>query len=381
MTTTIVRTATLVLAAGLTLSAQGKTFSHEIKTSPGQILELRLEVGGQVTIFGSDAASVQVEATFAGPDAGDVIVSARQTGGGVEVASNWTTEPRQRAMASGRFTIRVPRRFHLHIGSMVGNLTVDNVEGQVWGETRGGNLSLKRLSGKLQMTTRGGNISVSDSRLDGMVSTAGGDITLEDVVGHLETNSMGGDVVSRSTGRRVEGTTAPAPREMRVKTTGGVDLAEAMAGATVTNVGGNIHIQRAADHVQVTTTGGDVRLDSVDGWIEVTAVGGDIVATMVGDPARGDRHVRLVSTKGDITLTVPASLDMRFDIALSYTRNSRQNYEIRSDFPVQIRRTTEWDYAKGDPRRYVYGTGTAGKGRHLVHIETVNGDVIIRKAR
>src|SRR5688572_29511444 len=380
MTTTIVRTATFVLAASLSLSAQGKGFRHEIKASPGQILELRLEVGGQVTIVGSDAPSVLVQATFGDRDAGDVTVSARQTGGGVEVASNWTAEPRRRASASGRFTIRVPRRFHLHIDSMVGNLRVDNVEGQVWGETRGGNLTLTRLSGNVHLTTRGGNVHVSNSRLDGRISTEGGDVTLEDVVGNLESTSKSGNVASRSTPRRGEGMTAPRPREMRITTTGCVDIAEAMAGATATNVGGNIRIRRAADHVQVTTTGGDVHLDAVDGWIQVTAVGGDIVATMVGDPGRGDRHVSLVSTMGNISLTVPASLDMRFDISLAYTRNSRQNYEIRSDFPLEVRRTTEWEYAKGERRRYIYGTGAAGKGRHLVHIETVNGDVIIRKA-
>lgn len=47
---------------------------------------------------------------------------------------------------------------------------------------------------------------------------------------------------------------------------------------------------------------------------QYSATGLYLVATMVGDPDRGDRHVRLVSTGGDILLTVPEALGMRFDI-------------------------------------------------------------------
>jgi DUF4097 and DUF4098 domain-containing protein YvlB len=152
-----------------------------------------------------------------------------------------------------------------------------------------------------------------------------------------------------------------------------------MAGANVSTMGGDVHISRAAQYVKASTMGGEVRLDAVDGWIEASTMGGNVMATMVGDPARGDRHVKLTSMGGDITLTVPAGLDMRFDITLAYTRNSKQNYEIRGDFPVQTRRTSEWEYRKGDARRYIYGTGTAGSGKNVIEIETVNGDVIIRK--
>ncbi|HET9385344.1 MAG TPA: DUF4097 family beta strand repeat-containing protein [Gemmatimonadales bacterium] len=379
MTDTIARTAGVILAAGLSLSAQGKTFTDEIRVSPGQALELRLDTRADVTITGSDDAWVRVQAIPGDQGASDGVVTTRPTSRGVQIVSKGAGETRFLTGNPARLTIVVPRRFDVHITSMVGNLRVENVEGQIDGETKGGNLTLTGLSGGLNLTTRGGDIHVSNSRLDGKVVTMGGSVTLEDVAGHVNSVSMGGSVVSR-TARRNGGAAPGPPGELRITTTGGaIDVAEAMAGAIVTTTGGAIHIQQAAGYVRATTTGGEIRLDSVDGWIEATTPGGGVIATMVGDPDRGDRHVRLVSVGGDITLTVPESLGMRFDITLAYTRNSRQNYEIHSDFPLQIRRT-DWEYATGDRRRHIYGTGTAGNARHLVHIETVNGDVTVRKA-
>jgi hypothetical protein len=42
---------------------------------------------------------------------------------------------------------------------------------------------------------------------------------------------------------------------------------------------------------------------------------------------------------------------------------------------------TAWDDHEGTPRRYVRATGVVGKGRGLVRIKTVNGDVELRRAK
>ena len=126
--------------------------------------------------------------------------------------------------------------------------------------------------------------------------------------------------------------------------------------------------------------GGDVRIDAIDGWIEAMTMAGAVTATMVGNPGAGDRHVELRSKSGDITLSVPEGLGMQIDVTLAYTRNSRKDYRITSDFALQRRETSDWDCSAGTPRRYLYGTGTIGSGSHGVRIETINGDVTIRKA-
>lgn len=374
------RTGAWGLAAVLLMAAPMDSFGQEVKASPGQTLDLQLVTGATVHIVGWDEPSVKVDAVKKGRDADMVRVEVRRTARGVEVLSEYTTKRESRSSRI-EIDIKVPRRFDVEIDSMGGEVRIEDVEGTMRGRTMGGDLTLTRLRGRLELSTMGGAIQLTASRVDGTVSTMGGNVTLEDVTGNVRGSSMGGNVVTRNVKRSSTAAASPSSaKEVQISTMGGeISIADAMAGANVSTMGGNIRILQAARHVKASTMGGDVRLDAVDGWIEATTMGGNVMATMVGDADRGDRHVKLTSMSGDITLTVPPSLGMRFDIKVAYTRNSRQDYKILGDFPVQIRSTTEWDYSKGSPRRFIYGTGTAGSGKHVIEIETVNGDVTIRK--
>ena len=82
-------------------------------------------------------------------------------------------------------------------------------------------------------------------------------------------------------------------------------------------------------------------------------MGGDIDVTMVGDPSRGRRDVRLDSKGGDVTLTLPDGLSMEIEIVLAYTKKSGQDYEIESDFELEVRRSANWEYDDGQPRTYM----------------------------
>ncbi|MBC7911086.1 MAG: DUF4097 family beta strand repeat protein, partial [Pyrinomonadaceae bacterium] len=129
---------------------------------------------------------------------------------------------------------------------------------------------------------------------------------------------------------------------------------------------------------KVKTMGGDINIESVDGWVNATTMGGDISVSMLGNS--GGRHdVELTSYSGDITLTVPANLSMEFDISLAYTKNREGRYRITSDFPLQQREDAEWTYDKGDPRKYIYGTGSAAGGANRIKISTINGNVRVKK--
>jgi DUF4097 and DUF4098 domain-containing protein YvlB len=379
--------ATIVAVLGATgVAAQSDIYREEVSASAGEHLELRLRTGGSVHIVGTDLSSVRVEATKRGRDAADVEIRIRRVGRRtVQVVSEYDGRPDNRS-SNISFVIQVPRRFDIELDSMGGEVRIEDVEGEIRGGTMGGELTLARLRGRLNLSTMGGNIELRDSQVDGSVSTMGGTVTLEDVTGNVNGSSMGGNVVYRNV-RRSSTSASSSPsssmstaKEVRISTMGGdVNVADATAGANVSTMGGNIRIAQAAQYVKASTMGGNIRLDSLDGWVEASTMGGDVIVTMVGDPERGDRHVKLTSMGGDITLNVPASLGMRFDITLAYTRNSKQNYEIRSDFPIQTRRTSEWERTKGDARRYVYGTGTVGSGRHVIEIETVNGNVNVRR--
>jgi DUF4097 and DUF4098 domain-containing protein YvlB len=206
---------------------------------------------------------------------------------------------------------------------------------------------------------------------------------------------MGGQMIRRNvTNRRGDST----KDEVHISTMGGnIEVDDAPSGADVQTMGGNISIRSASKFVKaktmggsieigqangtvnVTTMGGDIQIDSVDGTVQATTMAGDINVTLVGDPEKRDRAAKLKSMSGDVALTVPSSLSMGVDITLAYTRESSRDYKIISDFPIQLDSTKEWDHSQGSPRKYIYGTGTIAGGKNKLKIETVNGDVYLKK--
>jgi DUF4097 and DUF4098 domain-containing protein YvlB len=197
------------------------------------------------------------------------------------------------------------------------------------------------------------------------------------VKGDIKASSQGGNVVYKNVTRRTGNSTA---EELKITSMGGdINVDEAPAGADVHTMGGDVHIRDAHEFAKAKTMGGNIEIDAVDGWVDATTMGGDVTVHMVGDPEKGNRDVEIQSMSDDVTLTVPAALSMDFEITLAYTNNSRMNYKISSDFPLNQEHSPEWDRSRGTPRKYVYGKGSVSGGRNKIRISTVNGNILLRK--
>jgi len=125
--------------------------------------------------------------------------------------------------------------------------------------------------------------------------------------------------------------------------------------------------------------GGEINIEEIDGGVKATTMGGDITVNMIGNPDQYDRDVVLSSMGGDIILTVPEGLSMDFDCKITVTRRSRDSYKIISDFAIKIEKSE--DYSDGSARYYIYGTGKVKNGKNKIRIDTVNGDIVIKKGR
>lgn len=350
----------IITTAAALLIALPLFAAQRVPAKSGGTLDVKLNPGGAITIVGTSAAEVVVEAT--------------NDEGNVEVSRRGDTVTVERDM--GRrvdLRIEVPSSFNIQLHTNGGGVSIANVSGTIKGRTMGGPLKLEKLRGKLDMETMGGNIDLTDSEVDGEVSTMGGRVLLKNVSGDINGKSMGGNVIYDNV-TRPDGSTGKA---VVISTMGGrIDVATAPAGADVKTMGGDIHIKQAAEYVKASTMGGDVRIDAVDGTVSASTMGGNVDVTVVGGSAR-DRDVELKSMGGEITLTLPANFAGTFDVEIIYTRNSRRDYKITSDFPLNITETPEWSYSRGVPRKTIRGTG--GSGGNTVKIETTNGDVVIRK--
>ncbi len=399
---------TLTLIALFTIGLSAETVQKEFKTQPGDILKTDIETGGDLTITGWDRDVVNIMVNYHGSDCNDLDLALEKRSNIIFVGSeckydNWDTN------CDIAFEIMVPFEFDLDLESNGGDFIITNVKGRLEGKTMGGDLELVRLTGYLHFVSMGGEIDLRNSEVDGLVKTMGGNVTIRDVVGDvkgktmggnvyyknvtssdggtIETSTMGGNVDIHSQNQSVKASTMggninASGKEVNVSTMGGnIDIANAPDGADVHTMGGDIYIKSAGKYIKAKTMGGDINVDAIDGKIKATTMGGDIEVVMVGDPKQGERSIELNSYGGDIVITVPDGLDMQIEIELAYTKSSRRDYKINSDFNLKIEESDEWErsFLFGEPKKTIYGSGVVGNGGNYVTIKTTNGNISLKK--
>lgn len=363
---------TVIFMVALGLGAAGAdALEREFSVGSGGQLEFDLRTGGDITIVGWSNESVKVLAEVKGRSADIVDLRVEEQDGGVLIRSEFI-EHRKSQSTSIDFEVWVPSVFDVKIDSMGGGVSIDGVEGTFSGRTMGGKLKLTNLKGELQLTTMGGSITLTNSDVDGRVKTMGGKALVEDVFGDVKVTSMGGEV----THRRVTRTHGESiGDQVKIDTMGGdINVTEAPNGADVHTMGGDIRIDSAREFVNAKTMGGDIRIKEVDGWVKATTMAGDVDVMVIGG-----HDVKLTSMHGEVTLVMPEGADLDIDIRLDYTKNSSRDYQIFSDFPIQVEESTDWDYEQGSPRKTIHGTAAGGGNR--VVIRTVNGNVYLKRSR
>lgn len=354
----------------------GETLHKEFKIAPRKKLSIDINSGGSIDIVGWNKDVVSVDVEYYRDEHDMDGIEFKEVNDGLEIEVGYWGD-----YDHLEFHINVPNKFDVEVNTMGGDINITDVEGEFSGQTMGGALNFKNLKGRVDITTMGGDIELLDSELDGNLKTMGGEVLFENVVGNVDGSSMGGNVQYRNVKER-SGKWKAREKEVSITTMGGsISVDDAPMGAKVNTMGGDIDIDNAKVYVDATTMGGDIDIRKIDGWIKSSTMGGNVTAVMVGNPNEGDRHVDISSMGGDIDVTLPADLSIEFDVRLTYTKNSRKNYKIESDFDIKIEESKEWTYSRGTPRKYIDGTGKVKGGKHLVRIETINGDIRIRKGK
>jgi DUF4097 and DUF4098 domain-containing protein YvlB len=363
----IVISAILLLVS---LSAQERS-KWEFKSAPGKSLEVDMTTQYDITVTGWDKDLILVESDIEKGDDEEESLNFHHTNGNLKINSGFMDH------GGSELNIRVPKTFDLDLATMGGDIRIENIEGEIVGKTMGGDLEFFDLKGSLEFTTMGGDVEVYNALISGELKTMGGDLDFENVAGTLKASTMGGDVSFRSSKKDMPKKDAG---ELQLSTMGGdIRVDSAPMGVSVNTMGGDIIIRSAGKYVKANTMGGDIDINEIDGSIKATTMGGEVNAQMVGDPDKGDRDVKLSSMGGSIRLTVPAGLSMDFDIKLTYTKQGKKQYTIQSDFPITLKESESWDYSQGSPKKYIFGSGQVAGGKNKIKIETINGDIVIKK--
>lgn len=340
----------------------------EFNVSPGNQLDIDLETGGTISVKGWDKNVVSVKASLSGKNWKDIQMEITENSGNVRIHSE-AYKHRKHWNANADLEIFVPKKYDVQLETMGGDVTLNNIEGEMSGQTMGGRLDLSNLKGDLNLKTMGGSIDLRNSDVDGEVNTMGGNVNIQDVSGSVKGSSMGGNVVYNNVKRKGETSTSKA---IKITTMGGaIDLNEAPAGADVHTMGGNITINSASKFVKAKTMGGDIEIKEVDGDVDATTMGGDLHIKILGNDKTSGRDIHLVSMSGDVVLLVPKNFSM--DIKAEVPNDS---FDIISDFQIEKKILKNHD-DDDDDEEYIRGTGKILGGNNMVTLEAKNGNIRI----
>jgi hypothetical protein len=350
------------------------TSEKEYDLGMGKNLEVDLEYGGSITITGWDKEKLNVRLLSKG-SYNNYELNVENIADGIKVTTDILKSKHNHGNIE--LEIKAPKKCNLELNTSGGEISIDSIEGEINGETKGGRLSLNNLKGKLHCSTMGGRIDLTSSNVDGEVSTMGGEINIEDVVGDIKGKSMGGSVSYKNVTNRKGESTGSA---IILSTMGGgLNVDNAPGGTDLNTMGGEIKVGKAQKYVKAKTMGGNIKIKEVDGWVEATTMGGEISVNLLDELKNEKHNVKLKSMGGDITLYVPDNFSMDVDITLAYTKNNEDEVDIISDFNINKERTKEWDTSKGSKKKYIYGTAKLNGAKNKVIIETVNGNVYLKK--
>ena len=323
------------------------------------------------------------------------------------------------------FTIQVPAKFSLDVSTQGGDIDVNSIEGEIklatsGGDidladitgnadvkTSGGDLSLKKINGELVAKTSGGDIDASDISASASVATSGGDIELTGIKGAVKAttsggdidvrqcdsevslNTSGGDITVSGVGAGLHASTSGGDIDVRqvkgeisLNTSGGdIQVSGTGGPLTVNTSGGDIEAQNIQIGAKANTAGGDIELGDVKGFIEANTAGGDIEGQITLEDFSKDHHATMNTAGGDLTLTIPANMPASIRAKIKIRDGGWEDYNIYSDFPIKIESDSSTDEDKSWRRREgeIQASGDINGGGDLLQLETVNGNIYIKK--
>ena len=391
------------------------SFQLSAPVKSGGTLNIDLKTGGRLVITSWDRPEVFVRASLAGRDWRRTAVRLRPYDGDATLESEYTGSSNNQS-SSHAFDIQLPKNFNVRINSAGGSVSIAGVDGRFTGNTGGGEINIEKSNGDVDLRTGGGDIHVSDSNVNGSVSTGGGLVKIERVNGNLEGTSGSGPVIyaqssrnrsssgfgfstgdggkdgdvsvstSSSGGRSITSyvrdgnkLTGFSDNAIMMSYAGGaISLPSAPDGARVRTGGGRIRIGPSGGVVSATTGGGDIDIGPATGSVEAQTGAGRVAIELTGP----DSHqVEVTSGKGEVVLTVPANLNATLDLETAYTDNLGHKTRIVSDWPLTTTETSNWDSSNGTPRRYVRARQSIGTGGAVIHVRTVNGNIVLQRAK
>ena len=351
--------------------------------------EVKIEELKKMDIFSENEAKTAMRETESGYEKSGNTIRI----GGPAFDRNWI---------ESRFNITLPSAFNCDVETDGGDLDISKLQGEVRASTGGGDILLNTIDGDVRVKTGGGDIEILKTTKNVDASTGGGEINIDDVKGAVEASTGGGDITIRNAENRTRVSTgggdidiedtkgevivSTGGGEIRIVRTGGdvklstgggeIDVREVSGNFEASTGGGEITAQTVEGDLDLSTGGGDIELEDIRGSLEVSTGGGDISADITLDDFSKDHHIEISTGGGEIDLKIPPNMPATIDAEIKYRRRSWEDYEITSDFSLQI--TTEDEDSR---YRIIRARGDINGGGDPIRLRSGGGNIRIRKNR
>jgi len=284
----------LNIGPGYLRADSGGALQKTFEVSPGGLLVLNTD-RGNIEVKGATQNAVTVKIIYKMKSlhiefeqrGKDIYVTGRYEAGILErIRSHLFHDERQT-----RFVVTVPIRYNMDLKTSGGQISIDDLEGDIKSRTSGGSLYFTRVRGKVSGSTSGGKIEIWECIGPANVETSGGGIRV---------NKMNGDVNAHTSG-------------------------------------GSITLESVTGKVAAETSGGSIDARRIMGAIDAKTRGGGIQAQLFEQPGR-DCH--LTTSGGNVTVGLANSIAVDID---AETRGG----EVAADFPVSAQGVLKRSALKG----------------------------------
>ncbi|MDX1700422.1 MAG: DUF4097 family beta strand repeat-containing protein [Melioribacteraceae bacterium] len=355
--------------------AQDKPLIKTFPASAGEILELRVDPGN-IDVKTWDKNEVKIEVVSKKKYEIEDLV-AEKSGSIIkfflELEDGWKN--------SVTVNVHSPSKFNFDLRSTGGNISLeDKINGSLKANTEGGNVSFQDIVGEVEVNTSGGNIS--GENVNGMTSlhTKGGNISLGNVKGgKADVNTYGGNIsvgdVDSDLSAKTHGgnlSIGNVGGNAQVFTYGGhISLDKVSGSAEMETYGGHLSLEGASGEVVAKTMGGHISLEDITGSIEASTKGGHVSAELNPNP---NTSSSLETTGGHMDLKIPANAKATIEVFIENDELEDEDPKdiLKSDFPAK---TFEVDKDAGELKAtYVLNGGGAE-----VSMKVLGGKVKIEK--
>lgn len=270
----------------------------------------------------------------------------------------------------------------LSIETSGGDINISEAEGIFYVKTSGGDIFIRKMEGEGEIITSGGDIDLIEvNGREFIVRTSGGDIQASDINANMRLRTSGGDIIIddisekaflHTSGGDIEVNLADG--DLDAETSGGdIYVGEVTGYCNLYTSGGDIEIEKALSNMELKTSGGDIVVLRADGPVYAHTSGGDIEVRKKSKEEIDNHSVDLSTSGGDISISIPENMGAYIDARIEITDRWNRDCDIISDFPINIERT------KKGSKIVVTGVGSINNGGDTIKLDTVNGNIVIRK--